>query len=549
MKLKLTLLLLGISCSVFGQSQTVGTASATLDVTNIKPTILTGGDMFHVGSSVTSNFNPGFEVPRGSGKHSFISGALWIGGHDAQNYLYLSAQTYRQSNQVGFWPGPVGTNHDPAHSTAYDKIWKVKKVQIQYHIQNFNTPGYSPPTDIATWPGNGNTANGEAAQLAPFVDVNNDGIYSPGQGDYPDIKGDQALYQILNDKGNVKAPYTYPLGYEVHVMHYGFDDATNRPIFNTLFSQYRIVNRGQVSLQDFYAGIWADFDLGNWDDDYVGCDTTTNRFFVYNGDNNDEDKTYTNAQGIQTTAFGYGLNPPVQSVQFLDQTLSKFIYYNNSNNPTNGNPSSGVEYYNYLRAIWRDGKPVTYGYDGTNQARPYTSHMFPGTPGSTGWTESNPVPGSATSTPNTPGDRRGLGSIGPFILNPGQELKFTVAYTFSKDPNATNNIPVAAQDAVAVQNFFNNNLLASSKPIQVKETLKLYPNPASDLLQIQLPNQFANKAAKVVITDNLGRNVLAAKVRQGESTVHLNIASLSKGIYQVSVTSENHTATGRLVKQ
>ncbi|WP_191907067.1 T9SS type A sorting domain-containing protein [Adhaeribacter soli] len=546
MKIKFTLLLLGISCSVFGQNQPAGTASATLDVSNIKPTILTGGDMFHVGNNYPTNFRPGFEVPRGSGKHSIMAGALWIGGGASTGNLHLSAQTYRQNGQVGYWPGPVATNQ-ATQNTTYDKIWKVSKTQIQNHIQNYNRPGYTMPTDIATWPGNGNTANGEAARLAPFIDINNDGIYSPNLGDYPNIKGDQALYLIMNDKGNIKNPYSLPMNAEIHVMYYGFDDATNRPIYNTLFSQYRIINRGQTDLAGVYAGIWTDFDLGNPFDDYVGSDPATNRFFVYNGDNNDNDTTYSK-QGVSLTTLGYGSIPPVQSVQFLDKPMSYFMTYEDSRNPTSGNPERTNEYYNYLHGIWKNGQILTYGNYGSNGANSPTSFMYSGTPGGSGWTESNLLSGT-TYNANRPGDRRGVGSIGPFDLFSGQELSFTVAYTFSKDPSATNNIPVAAQDAVAVQNFFNNNLLASSKPVQVKETLKLYPNPASDLLLIQLPAKFAGKEAEIIITDNLGRNVLSSSTRSVSSNLNLNIASLSKGIYQVSVTSENHKATGILVKQ
>ena len=561
MKRKLTLLLLGISFGALAQgTQPHGTATATIDVTNMNATILTGGDMFHDLQISNPNW-PGslggyyqqYEVPRGSGRHSIFSGALWIGGKDSGGQLYSSSQMYRQRGNVGYWPGPVSNSHTPSHNTAYDKIWKVSKTQIRNHIQHYNSPGYTAPADIASWPGNGNTAKGEAAQLAPYVDVNHDGLYTPHLGDYPDIKGDQALYLILNDKGGTKSPASPSMNAEIHVMYYGFDDPANRPLYNTLFSQYRIINRGQINLQDFYAGIWVDFDLGNWTDDYVGCDTTTNRFFAYNGDNVDEDTTtnyraYPTAQPQTIYANGYGSHPPVQSVQFLDKKMSHFLYYENDANPVNGNPDIADHFYNYLRGHWRNGTPLTYGGNGTNQANPRTSFMFSGNPYGTDWTEYNPIPGWS-NTPNPPGDRRGLGSIGPFNLNPGQELNFTVAYTFSRDPNAINNIPVAALDAVAIQHFFNNNLLSSSKPVQVKETLKLYPNPATDLLQIQLPAKFSGKEAEIIISDHLGRNVLAAKVRHEEKALNLNIASLSKGIYQVSVTSENHTATGKLVKQ
>jgi hypothetical protein len=199
MKKAFTILLLGISFQAISQgTQTTGTATEVLDVTNIKPTFLSDGDLFHDlqnnNPQIPNWYNQGFEVPRGSGKHTMFSGALWIGGKDATGQLYVSQQTYRQGTppEAGYWPGPIGNVHNPAHTAKYDKLWKVSKTEIQQHIANYKKPAYTMPAAIATWPGNGNAANGEAARLAPFADLNNDGLYSPNQGEYPVIKGDQA---------------------------------------------------------------------------------------------------------------------------------------------------------------------------------------------------------------------------------------------------------------------------------------------------------------------------------------------------------------------
>ena len=43
--------------------------------------------------------------------------------------------------------------------------------------------------------------------------------------------------------------------------------------------------------------------------------------------------------------------------------MSKFVYYNNDWSVT-GNPQSGTHIYNYLRGIWKDNIPMTYGGDG-----------------------------------------------------------------------------------------------------------------------------------------------------------------------------------------
>lgn len=484
--------------------------------------------------------NPAFEVPRGSGKHSIYAGALWLGGKDTNGQLYVAIQAERQFGDAGYWPGPVGTVQGPNHNAVYDRIWKVSKAQIQQHKAHFFKSWYVMPADILEWPGNGNTANGEAAKLAPFVDLNNDGIYSPQLGEYPDIKGDQALYLILNDKGNVKQLNTPTMNAEIHVMYYGYDNTANSPVYYTVFSEYRIINRGQFNLHDFYAGLWMDFDLGLWSDDFIGCDTLTNRFYIYNGDNDDEGIT------------GYGLNPPVQSAMFLDQKMSHFLYYNHDQNVVNGfpYPTNVANYYNYLRGVWLNNAAVTYGGDGTNQNNKPVNYMFPGDPVTQqGWSERN-IYDTQNPVSNVPYDRRGIGSIGPFNLNAGQELKFTVAYTFSQGTSNLNSITKAQQDAGIVQNFFRAaNVLSTQTLTPEKQQLIIQPNPATDYISIALPAAFRNNQTSVTISDYVGKALVKKNLKGNVSeSSSINIAALSKGIYFVTVTSGAESITQKLVK-
>ena len=84
---------------------------------------------------------------------------------------------------------------------------------------------------------------------------------------------------------------------------------------------------------------------------------------------------------------GYGFNPPAIGVDFFQGPLadpndgldndrdgvideegeliimSKFVYYNNDFT-VRGNPENGTHIYNYLRGIWKDNVPMTYGGDG-----------------------------------------------------------------------------------------------------------------------------------------------------------------------------------------
>lgn len=64
---------------------------------------------------------------------------------------------------------------------------------------------------------------GQAAQLADFVDINSDGIYNPSSGDYPCIKGDQAVFMIFNDDRNVHGETGgQKMRFEFHAMLYAY---------------------------------------------------------------------------------------------------------------------------------------------------------------------------------------------------------------------------------------------------------------------------------------------------------------------------------------
>jgi hypothetical protein len=127
-----------------------------------------------------------------------------MGAQDVNGALYMSAVKYSAGGSwSAFHGGPISTTqayNTLAYSNEYhDAIWKVSKAEILDHQANVQNPGYAVPAAIANWPGNGDTSLGIAAQLAPFIDLNGNGLYEPSLGDYPDIRGDEAVYVITND--------------------------------------------------------------------------------------------------------------------------------------------------------------------------------------------------------------------------------------------------------------------------------------------------------------------------------------------------------------
>ena len=448
-----------------------------LDVNNVRATIMGGGDMWWDLSDAQ------YEIPKGGNKNSLFAGALWIGGVDAGGQLKVAAMTYRQSGN-DFWPGPLNVNNATISADECDKWddhFKINRSVVEeYHTRFGTDPTYVIPESILDWPAHGDQALGQDEFLAPFYDVNGNGLYEPYAGDYPDynvtgnndaaaLYGDQTLWWIFNDKGNIHSETSADaLGLEIHAQAFGF--TSDNEVNDMTFYNYKIINRSTLPLNDTYFGQWVDADLGYYLDDYVGCDVNLGLGFCYNGDAEDEG------------AFGYGFNPPAIGVDFFQGPLadpfdgidndrdgaidevgeqiimSKFVYYNNDNTDE-GNPNGGTDFYDYLRGRNRVGIPMTFGGNGFGAGVGSTTDecnfMFPGTSDDQfqdqEWTEQ--------TAGNIPADRRFLQSAGPFTLQPGAVNNVTtgVVWARAKSGGQTASIQLLKIYDREAQALFDNN--------------------------------------------------------------------------------------------
>lgn len=160
------------------------TASADLDINNVRAKILNGGDLWWD----LVKF-PCYEVPKGSGKNSLFAGTLWIGGLDAGGSLKIACATYRQ-NGSDYWPGPLSSEAQTDTFTCdrYDKLWKINKEDVKTYYNWVTGPRTSPnPVSpsvmdiINHWPATGIDGH----SLAPFWDIDGNGNYDPSIGEVP----------------------------------------------------------------------------------------------------------------------------------------------------------------------------------------------------------------------------------------------------------------------------------------------------------------------------------------------------------------------------
>ena len=460
---------------------TAGATQTSLDINNVRTTILTDGDMWW--NLVSANY----EIPKGGGAHSIFAGALWIGGLDAGGQLKIAAMTYRQ-NGIDFWPGPLdaNTSTNPSECLAFDKHFPITKVEVQNFVN-----GGPITSDIANWPGD-NKFDPAHGQLAPYIDVDGNGQYNPGPsggypgGDYPafsltskplscsvpQIFGDKSLWWVYNDEGNIHTETNgASIGLEVHAQAFAYTTADE--INNCTFYDYFVYNYSTTTLNKTYFGQWIDMDIGYPFDDFVGCDVTEGVGFTYNGlavDGSGQLGTYgPNPPACGADFFrGPHISDPTDGidqngVSFVDPNgrieMAKFVYYNNDFT-NQGNPTKATDYYNYLRGYWIDGTPFTYGGNAYHGSGPVCDFMFPGSSDPTGKGTKN-VPQAAWSevTANdVPGDRRFMQSAGPFTLQPGAVNNVTVGIVWGRTSQGGNqaSIPVMMDADVKAQALFNN---------------------------------------------------------------------------------------------
>ncbi len=510
-----------------------------ISINNIKANINNDGSLFWNKNTML----PGFEVPNGSGKNANYASAVWIGALDNNGQIHVAGQRYGDGED--FFPGPIMDSISYKNEQEkWNRTWKVSKQEIEYHMAHWSDPAYVMPEVIANWPGNCNTC-GYFYNMAPFWDVNEDGIYSPQLGDYPKIKGDQAVYFIFNDSmaTHTETDGGNKLGIEVHAMAYGFDCYSDSAFWNTIFINYEIINRSTKIYDSTFVGYWTDMDLGDAYDDYIECDVKRGSFYGFNGDAMDGDGT----------GATYGANPPALSFTFLggpymdgyyggfgssgvlngcDESInganfndgingnerlgmSRFMYFQNDGSALS-DPANALEYYRFLSGYWRNGVRWTYGgtgYDTSQTAIP-ANFAFPGNPttDSCAWGTGGVVQPGWSIQGNALKDYRGVASSGPYTMVPGDIDQLDLAFVFGRDyvnPSPLAGVDVMKQRIDVIRDGFINQMSPCGtfgqgiKENIFKEEINLYPNPASSYFDIKLENNNELKTIKIYTAEGV----------------------------------------------
>ena len=552
------------------------------------------------------NGKNGFVVPKGSGKKTIFINSPWIGGLDQDSNIYATGERYRQGGlglpgvKPDYYAGPVmdSANYSIYQDTTWNYIWNLKKTDIEYHKLHWQEAGYHPIHDILTWPGNGNVSLGEAAQLAPFFDRNQDEIYNPMDGDYPLIRGDQALFFIFNENRGPHLESGGPLSMraEFHAMAYGWDMPGDSAFKNTLFINYKIYNRSQRNYYNTYLGTFTDLDLGYPMDDVIGCDVPRSSYYAYNG----------KAVDGKGQTYAYGAHPPAQSVTILAgplmeptgadrprfdgsnhqlcnesvngvgfgdgiadnerMGLSNFIYYPSLATQTSymREPVNFLEYYHNLQSVWADSTAMIYGglgHAGFGGYGPACRFIFPGESDTLNWGAGCTPPNgaknwSALTAGTLPTDIAGVGSTGPFTFHAGDMKEFDLAFIFARDYTTVDtlgSVTKLRQMIDVIRHAFNTNKLPDGQSFtkvpeispKQRSHVNIYPNPAVSSVTISF-SMPADVVQTVVLTDLSGRMVILRQIEAGTSRTTLDLSGLPRGFYLLTVRSPHGETTCKL---
>jgi len=426
------------------QKTTAQRANTYLDINNISTWFYNNG-----WSDITPNGNSGLVYPKGSGKTAvFTAGLLWGAKVAGDADPRVGGTAYR----TGLVPGNVDANGNPPADNTIDKyrIYRVRPdvypggptVDLSADAANEGTTEAALRTayelDWTEWP---------ADMGAPYDDKDNSGTYS--SGDVPGVPGaDQTVWFVANDLESQQTIFLYganPLGLEVSETIWAYN--RSGALGNMYFRKYtfkNITDRNgtNVSFDNMYVSMWADIDLGEAGDDFIGVDTVLSLQYSYNA--NAVDAVYTPLPP-PAVGFDFFQGPLVNGVAGQDVNRNGVddaadfgifngqrvgpgkinlpmtaAYYFANGDPNIGDPPQGTvdgsrQFYNFFQgkfgvsgATFTDlatGAPTTYALNGDPQA-------------GTGWLDGIQLP---------PGDRRNGSASGPFTMAPGDIQEVVVA--------------------------------------------------------------------------------------------------------------------------
>lgn len=490
----------------------------------------------YFGSSGIFNFNKpvlasGFEWPKSSNKYAIFTSGLCIGAR-INGQIAQSMASYTGE----FAPGWV-LNGTPFTSSVF-KLYKISRG---------DNAGNNP--DYANW-------GLMIPYGAPYIDVNFNQQYDPVIDSIGIRNAAQVVFICMTD--GFASSHTTGEGFGGGITSSLLYSQVSRTAWcydrddlkNMQFVKWTIINKGTNPWNSTYLSIVCDPDLGDGNDDYIGCDTSKKLGYCYNADNNDTQ---------------YGANPP--AVGFIMHSapfaLSSFTYFANTGSappPCESDPN-GEPYPAYLmmKGLKKDSSNFM---DPRSSPPVPTKFVYTGNPElNTGWTEYNGSVqncGGNTGTiisVNPPGDRRFIMSSGAEYntVNPGDTLTVSMSQLIARGTSNVNSVTRLKQYADTAWTVYYSGFLVGIKQVSAEvpsefQLLQNYPNPfnPNTVIRYHIPS---NSNVVLKVFDIMGREVktlVNEKMQPGVYETSFDGSGLPSGVYFYRLTAGKFTETKKM---
>jgi len=324
----------------------------------------------------------------------------------------------------------------PYHVDASDPRIKIYKADIDA------TPNSSERVD---W-------TNAVALGAPFLDLDNDGLYSY-KHDHPIVYGDHQTWMVYRDVDFYRRS-AKPLEMEVQQLNWVYNFGK---LLNVLFFKYTIISKSDVSIDSTLISVILDADIGHYGDDLIGCDTLLNLGYTFN----------------YLHDSYWGQNPPSLGCIIISNDHQQLFSFNSyGSNWLHIAPDVTIRFFQQGQdAHGNHIDPSALGRGGSPNLKPF--YLFSGNPvNNDGWLD------------DRPGDKRLIITINANSLAPGERYEFYTALVLGRGNSPLNSVSVMKENAAKALQAIRAGFKRADPPPAA--TLEAVPGDKSVDLMIDL---------------------------------------------------------------
>lgn len=535
------------------QSCELGNATAIVEGADVRAQVFSTGFLFSNASYAPDELSR-YAVPKGSDLPLIWGAGLWLSG-TIDDTLRSSVGFYGHQS---FWPGPLDDSGEPVTDCSpFNRVWSVSREDLRGLAET----GIA-SKDLGDWP----TGLG-----APTLDANGQRIVLPEMplaerltrvidieaGERPYVRGSETHWWIINDvakpRDGQEGP---PLGIEVGVTAFAFDSPG--VVGRSTFFEFSLRKPEGPALEDFYVGTYTDVDLWQFDDDFMGSDSSLGLAYVYNSQPEDPANPAATppAVGIDFLRGPWAAddekdNDGDGAVDEVDERMPMQSAV--APTDTRAWPINVRQYFTGI-GRWSGQPMVAYGNGWPENApqAPQTNWHYGGEPGQF-WSEID-IDGGGTAS--VAGDRRIVAGAGPVRIGPGRPQQFLVAYLTSYGSDHLDSVRQLKEDDRFLQRLADDGILdpAPDQPAPAPEPLQdgiaasFFPVPAGDRVafRFRLPEA---EEVRLELFDLRGRQIggHAVRAEPGTHDLVMDVADQAPGVYLARISIGERTYTRTLV--